>query len=59
MAIALGQVFEPFIAQRPIGVMARGVLEHLCNADKSDALWARTAPRGGIRGRGGVRLWWL
>jgi hypothetical protein len=43
MAIALGKVFEPFIAQRPICVMARGVLENLFNADKIDALFARTA----------------
>ena len=43
MAISLGKVFEPFIAQRPIGVMARGVLENLCKADKIDALFARTA----------------
>ena len=43
MAMSLGKVFEPFIEQRPICVMARGVLEHLCNADKIDALCARTA----------------
>ena len=34
MAISLGKVFEPFIEQRPICVMARGVLEHLFNADQ-------------------------
>jgi hypothetical protein len=28
MAISLGKVFEPFVAQRPICVMARGVLEN-------------------------------
>jgi hypothetical protein len=43
MAISLGKVFEPFVAQRPICVMARGVLENLCNAERSDALFARTA----------------
>src|SRR5436309_5920764 len=43
MSISLGKVFEPFIEQRPICVMARGVLEHLFNADKIDALFARTA----------------
>jgi len=43
MAMSLGKVFEPFIEQRPICVMARGVLEHLFNADKIDALFARTA----------------
>ncbi len=29
MALALGTVFEPFVEQRPICVMARGVLEYL------------------------------
>src|SRR5919109_146061 len=43
MAISLGKVFEPFIEQRPICVMARGVLENLFNAAKIDALFARTA----------------
>src|SRR5215468_2025622 len=43
MTMSLGKVFEPFVAQRPIGVMARGVLENLFNADKIDALFARTA----------------
>src|SRR4029434_3277463 len=43
MAISLGKVFEPFIEQRPICVMARGVLENLFNDDKIDALFARTA----------------
>ena len=43
MVISLGKVFEPFIEQRPICVMARGGLENLFNADKIDALFARTA----------------
>ena len=43
MAISLGQVCEPFVTQRPIGVRARGVLENLCNATRIDALCARTA----------------
>ena len=43
MSMALGKVFEPFVEQRPICVMARGVLEHLCNAERIDALFARTA----------------
>ena len=43
MPISLGKVFEPFVEQRPICVMARGVLEHLCNAERIDALFARTA----------------
>ena len=41
--ISLGKVFEPFIEQRPICVRARGVLEHLFNAAKIEALWARPA----------------
>ena len=43
MTISLGKVFEPFVEQRPLCVMARGVLENLFNADKIDALFARTA----------------
>src|SRR5262245_3529128 len=43
MAISLGKVFEPFMEQRPICVMARGVLENLFNADRIDAVFARTA----------------
>ena len=43
MAISLGQVFEPFVTQRPLWVMARGVLENLCNAARIEALFARTA----------------
>ena len=43
MLMALGKVFEPFVEQRPICVMARGVLEHLFNAERIDALFARTA----------------
>ena len=43
MAMSLGKVFEPFVEQRPICVMARGVLENLFNADKINALFARTA----------------
>ena len=35
MSIALGKVFEPFVEQRPICVMARGVLEHLFNAERA------------------------
>lgn len=36
-------VFAPFVKERPIGVMARGVLERLLDADRLDALFARTA----------------
>ena len=43
MSMSLGTVFEPFVEQRPICVMARGVVEHLCNAARIDALFARTA----------------
>ena len=43
MSIALGKVFEPFVEPRPSCVMARGVLEHLFNAERIDALFARTA----------------
>src|SRR4029434_8681015 len=43
MPMSLGKVFEPFVEQRPICVMARGVLENLFDADKIDALFARTA----------------
>jgi hypothetical protein len=43
MAISLGQVFEPCVTQRPLCVMARGVLEPLCHTARIDALCARTA----------------
>jgi hypothetical protein len=43
VSMVLGKVFEPFVEQRPICVMARGVLEHLFNAARIDALFARTA----------------
>lgn len=43
MSISLGKVFEPFVEQRPICVMARGVLEHLFHAERLKALFARTA----------------
>src|SRR2546425_84061 len=43
MSISLGTVFEPFVEQRPICVMARGVLENLFNAARIDELFARTA----------------
>ena len=38
MSIAIGKVFEPFIAERPVRVMARGVSENLLNPGKIDAL---------------------
>jgi hypothetical protein len=39
----LDTVFAPFVKERPICVMARGVLERLLDADRLDALFARTA----------------
>ncbi len=41
--MARGKVCEPFVAQRPLGVMARGVLEPLCHAERIEALCTRTA----------------
>jgi len=35
-------VFAPFVKERPICVMARGVLERLWDADRLDDLVART-----------------
>ena len=49
MSMALGKVFEPFVEQRPICVMARGVLEHLFNQEIP-----RSLLRGYLaKGRGG------
>jgi len=39
----LDTVFAPFVKERPICVMARGVLEHLLDADRIDTLFERTA----------------
>jgi DDE family transposase len=39
----LDTVFAPFVKERPICVMARGVLERLLDADRIDTLFARTA----------------
>src|SRR5438105_15764061 len=41
----LSSVFEPFVQQRPIGVMARAVLERLLDPHQIDALFAATAQR--------------
>ncbi len=43
MSFAFGKMFQPFVEQRPIAVMARGVLENLFNPEKIDALFERTA----------------
>ena len=39
----LDSVFAPFVQERPICVMARGVLERLLDADRIDTLFAHTA----------------
>jgi hypothetical protein len=43
MSLTFARKFDPFIKERPICVMARGVLENLFNADRIDALFERTA----------------
>ena len=42
----LSNVFDNFLAQRPMCVMARGVLEHLLEPAHVDALFNQTAQRG-------------
>ena len=39
----LDSVFAPFVQERPICVMARGVLERLLDADRIDTLFEHTA----------------
>jgi len=41
----LDTIFAPFVKERPICVMARAVLERLLDAQRIDALFARTAAR--------------
>jgi hypothetical protein len=41
----LSSIFEPFVRQRPIGVMARAVLERLLDPQQIDALFTATAQR--------------
>jgi len=43
MSLTLAKVFQPFIEERPICVMARGVLENLLNPKRIDELFDRTA----------------
>lgn len=43
MSLTLGKVFQPFIEERPIAVMARGVLENLLNPERIDELFEQTA----------------
>jgi len=49
MSMALGKVFEPFAEQRPICVMARGVLEHLfgCRSHIESTLFTKACLRQG------------
>ncbi len=42
-AMLLDTVFAPFIKERPICVMARGVLERLFDADRVDTLFEYTS----------------
>ena len=39
----LAKPFEPFLKERPICVMARGVLQRLLNPEQLDELFERTA----------------
>ena len=41
----LDTIFAPFVKERPICVMARAILERLLDAQRIDALFARTAQR--------------
>jgi hypothetical protein len=43
--MALSDVFRPFVEEKPLWVMARGVLERLLAPHRLDALFARTAQR--------------
>lgn len=43
MSFKFAKVFQPFIEERPIAVMARGVLENLLDPAKIDELFERTA----------------
>lgn len=43
MSHIFAKVFSPFIEERPICVMARGVLESLLNADRLNELFERCA----------------
>jgi Transposase DDE domain len=41
----LGKIFEPFVAEAPICVMARGVMEYILNPERIDEVFSRTAER--------------
>lgn len=43
MSQIFGKLFQPFIENRPICVMARGVLQNLLNSERIDRLFAQTA----------------
>ena len=43
MSLTFGKVFKPFIEERPICVMARGILENLLNPERINGLFERTA----------------
>ena len=43
MSFAFGKVFEPFIKERPIAVMARAALENLLDPARIEGLFERTA----------------
>jgi IS4 transposase len=43
MSLTFAKVFKPFIEERPICVMARGVLENLLNPERIDELFERSA----------------
>lgn len=42
----LASIFEPFLAKRPLCVMARGVLQHLLDPARIDQVFTETAQRG-------------
>src|SRR5258708_33796097 len=46
----LDRAFEPFLAKRPVCVMARAVLENLLASERLDELFQRTAVRQRQRG---------
>lgn len=45
----LSKIFEPFVARRPICVMARGVLERMLDAERIDKVFEQTAQNGYTR----------
>jgi hypothetical protein len=44
-AAMLGEVFERFVAKRPISVMVRAALERVLGADRLDQWYERTAQK--------------